>query len=117
MADALVLQDTTYAGEAASEFIVLSVINSDTIQSGVAYVKDGIKKEFTIPRLDVEDIIQDRVDTPTSDNSAGTLTVSARTLNPGDFMVYLEFNPRQFEDHWFAAQMNPELLDAALPKT
>lgn len=110
------ISDTTYAGEAASSFIVKAITGNETVQGGHVYVKDGIKKKFTIPRwdLDYESIIQDRQATPVT---AGSQTVDGKTLTPADYMIYIEFNPRDFEDHWFATQLNPTLLDRRLPQT
>ncbi|QTE37478.1 hypothetical protein J3L18_31010 [Mucilaginibacter gossypii] len=114
MPDGFVINDTTYAGEAASQFIVKSITGADTVNGGNVYVKDGIKKKFTIPRWDAnyEDLIQDRAATPTS---KGKMTVTGQTLLPEDYMIYLEFNPRDFEDHWYATQLNDTLIDRALP--
>lgn len=109
------ISDTTYAGEAASGFIVKAITGADTISGGHVYVKDNIKKKFTIPRYDLTNIIQDRVPTPTT--SSGTQTVDAKTLQPEDYMIYFEFNPRDFEDHWEAVRLNPELIDRRLPVT
>jgi len=114
MANALVISDTTYAGEAASNFIVKAMTGNEIVQGGHAYVKDGIKKKYTIPRLAVENLIQDRLPTPVS---AGALKVDGRLLEPEDYMIYVEFNPRDFEDHWFAAQLNKNLIDTRLPVT
>lgn len=111
----LQISDVSYAGEAASAFIVKSVVGNEIIQGGHAYVKDGIKKEFTIPRFTVENVIQDRQATPTSPQ--GTSKVDGRKLVPADYMLYDEFNPRDFEDHWFATQLNPTLIDRRLPVT
>lgn len=112
--DGFVINDTTYAGEAASQFIVKALTGADTINSGSVYVKDGIKKKFTIPRWDAnyEDFIQDRAATPVS---KGSFVVDGKDLTPQDYMIYTEFNPRDFEDHWFATQLNDTLIDRALP--
>jgi hypothetical protein len=109
------ISDVSYAGEAASAFIVKSVVGNEIVNGGHIFVKDGIKKEFTIPRFNVEDVIQDRQDTPTKPK--GTATVDGQKLIPADYMLYDEFNPRNFEDHWFAAQLNPTLIDRRLPVT
>lgn len=109
---ALTLTDTTYAGEAASGFIVKAITGAQTISGGHVYIKDGIRKKFTIPRMTVSGIIQDRAATPTT---GGTITVTGQTLEPADFMVYNEFNPRDFEDHWIAQQLSPDLIDRRLP--
>jgi hypothetical protein len=110
------ITDVAYAGEAASPFIVKAITGNETIQGGHAYVKDGIKKEFTIPRFDAdyEDFVQDRAVTPVS---KGTMTVDGRVITPADYMIYTEFNPRDYEAHWFATQLNPTLIDRTLPQS
>ena len=112
--DGFTISDATYAGEAAGQFIVRAITGNDTVQGGHVYVKDGIKKKFTIPRWDAdyEDLIQDRMATPIS---KGEQVIDSRTLTPADYMIYMEFNPRDFEDHWYAQQLNPTLIDRTLP--
>lgn len=114
--DGFVISDTTYAGEAASTFIVKAITSNETVQGGHVYVKDGIKKKFTIPRWDAdyEDFVQDRAATPVS---KGTMTVDGHVLTPADYMIYTEFNPRDYEAHWFATMLNPTLIDRTLPAT
>ena len=114
MAEALIINDTTYAGEAASYMLTRAVVGADTIQQGAAMVQDGIKKKFTIPRVEVADLIQPRTATPVS---SGSMTVDASTLEPQDLMLYMEFNPRDFEQHWYAIQLQNRLLDETLPPT
>jgi hypothetical protein len=112
--DAIVLNDTTYAGEVASYMITRAVVDADTINKGCIMVEDGIKKQKTIPRLEVANIFQKRAATPTSQ---GTVTVDSSVLVPQDLMMYFEFNPRDFEAHWYAVQLENKLLDATLPPT
>jgi hypothetical protein len=116
MAYDFIISDTTYSGEAASQFIVKAITGNETVQGGHIYVQDGIKKKFTIPRFDAdyEDLIQDRAATPTS---KGDMTVTGKVLEPADYMIYVEFNPRDYEQHWFATQLNPTLIDRSLPAT
>jgi hypothetical protein len=114
MAEALVIQDTTYAGEAASYFITRPVIEMDTVQKGCAHVQDGIKKQYTIPRIEVSGFMQKRKATPTS---KGNINVDGKMLVPKDMMLYLEFNPRDYEQHWQAVNLEPKLLDRELPPT
>jgi len=114
MADSFVITDTTYAGEAAAQFVMPAITGADTIDGGHAYVKDGIKKKFTIPRWnsDYTTLIQSRQATPVS---SGIMTIDGQTLQPADWMIYVEFNPRDFETHWYSQEMAPALLDAQLP--
>lgn len=114
VAFAFAINDTTYAGEAAAAFIMKAITGADTIDSKSVYIRDGIKKKFTIPRWDAdyEDLIQDRSATPTS---KGTMTIDGQALTPQDYMIYSEFNPRDFEAQWMATQLNPTLIDRSLP--
>lgn len=114
MPEALSIQDTSYAGEVASYMAVRAVVGADTIQKGAAMVQDGIKKKFTIPRVEAGNFMQPRAATPTSQ---GNITVDAAVLTPADSMLYVEFNPRDFEQHWYATQLEPRLLDETLPAT
>lgn len=115
MADeGLVIQDTTYAGTFASYFWLPATFGMDTIQKGAVYVKDGIKKKHTIGRMDFSRPLQPRNSTPTS---SGAFTVSGRSLTPNDFMLYTEFNPRDYEQHWLAEELSPTLLARELPVT
>ncbi len=111
---ALNLEEQSYAGDVLKQFISLATTSFDTLEKGCINVMAGIKKKGFIPTVSVKNFIQARKATPTHGGSA---TTSARVLEPKDFMGYLEFNPRDFETTWLAAQMNPKLLDAELPKT
>lgn len=114
MPEALVINDETYAGTVASYMLTRAVIGADTIEKGCIYVEDGIKKKRTIPRIEVSNFMQRRAATPTS---KGTVTVDGRVLEPRDLMLYYEFNPRDYEQHWYAEQLKPKLLDRDLPQT
>ena len=111
---ALTISDTSYAGTFASYFWLPATFGMDTIQKGGVYVQDGIKKAHTIGRVDFANPLQQRSATPTT---SGTFTVDGRVLNPQDLMVYTEFNPRDYEQHWLAEQLSPTLLARELPKT
>lgn len=111
---ALVISDTSYAGTFASYFWLPATFGMDTVQKGAVYVQDGIKKQHTIGRIDFSNPLQSRAATPTS---SGTFTVDGRTINPKDFSIYTEFNPRDYEQHWLAEQLSPTLLARELPVT
>lgn len=115
MPEALVILDQSYAGEAASFFITRPVIQMDTTQKGCIHVQDGIKKEYTIPRIEVSNFIQRRAATPV--NTGANITVDGRVLIPRDLMLYIPFNPRDYEAHWQAVQLAPKLMDRELPPT
>ncbi len=114
MPEALVINDVTYAGDFAGHFITRAVTGADTVQKGCAYVTHGKKKKHTIGRLVFKNFRQRRKATPTSQ---GDITIDGKPLEPKDLMLYVEFNPRDFEAHWLAEQLSPALLDRSLPFT
>lgn len=113
MSEALQIQDTTYSGTHTSQFITLATLQLDTVEQNCVYVEE-IKKKTTIMRLDVANIIQRRAATPTSQ---GTVTVDGKPIEPRDLMVYFEFNPRDYEQHWLAENLSKTLLTRQLPVT
>jgi hypothetical protein len=106
--------DTTYAGEAYDAFLIKILIGTETFNKRLVKIHTGIKKKLTIPVLTGHSFIQAAQDPPVF---GGTLDVAGRTLEPKEVMGYLKANPAKFEDHWSAVQMNPALLDRALPVT
>ena len=114
MAEALNIQDTSWSGPAASYMITRAVVGADTIQKGAIYVEDNIRKKKTIPRVEVADFMQKRAATPVS---KGSVTVDGAVLTPQDVMLYYEFNPRDYEAHFYAEQLQPKLLGRELPVT
>lgn len=114
MAEALSILDVSYSGEASSFMLTPAVIDIDTVKKGAINIIEGIKKEHRIPTLDVQNVMQARQAQPVS---SGQIIVNAVLLQPQDYMVYLEFNPRDFEQHWFAEQLQDSLIDEQLPVT
>ena len=45
------------------------------------------------------------------------MTVDGRVIVPRDLMLYIEFNPRDYEAHWQAVNLDPKLLNRELPPT
>jgi hypothetical protein len=99
---------TTYAGEALEAFIVKASTGNDTVDKGSIRVQSGIQHKYILPRVQVGNIIQDRVATPNT--AVGEFTITERELNPQDFMVYTEFNPRDLESFWRFAQPEGNLV-------
>lgn len=106
----------TYAGEVLEDLLVYTAQGNDTYREGLIHIKPGVQKKFTLPHVSLGKIIQDNVPTPTSDHGKegadgmNQYTFSERYLEPQDFMVYLEFNPRDFEEYWRPFQPTGELI-------
>lgn len=114
MAEALSILDTSWSGPAASYMYTRAVVGADTIDKGAIYVIDGIRKSKTIPRIEVSNFIQKRAATPITQ---GTVTVDGAVLTPRDMMLYYEFNPRDYEQHFYAEMLSDKLIDRPLPLT
>lgn len=114
MPEALSVQETVYAGEAANFFLLRAVVEMDTFNKGCIAIQDGIKKQHTIDRMEVSNFIQDAAATPTS---AGSILVDYVQLVPQRFDLYMEFNPHDFEVSFFAPELQKLLLDRGLPPT
>ena len=108
---AVTINDTTYSGKAASPWLVKATTDFATVNKGLIYVADTVRKKLTIPRFAMDSLIQDRAATPAS---AGTGTVDGQVITPQDFMVYWEFNPRDFETHWEAEVLSDLLIGRRL---
>lgn len=114
----------TYAGEVLEDLLVYTAKGNDTFRAGLIHIKPGIQKKFVLPHVSLGKIIQDNVPTPraqansdytvqgASNDSTGfnQYTHSERYLEPHDFMVYLEFNPRDYEQYWRPFQPEGKLI-------
>lgn len=106
----------TYSGEVLEDLLVYTAQGNDTFKEGLIHIKAGIQKRYVLPGIKLGNIIQDNVPTPTSAHGAATedgfnqYTIYERYLDPNDLMVYLEFNPRDFEDYWRPFQPEGALI-------
>lgn len=118
----------TYAGEVLEDLLVYTAKGNETYEAGLVHVKPGIQKRYVLPHIQLGSIIQDNNPTPTSaegkenaETGFNQYKLSERYLDPQDFMIYLEFNPRDFEEYWRFAQPEGPLvfreLDPAVQKT
>lgn len=116
MAGTINYAGNTYAGEVLEDLLVYTAQGNDTYREGLVHIKPGVQKKFTLPHVSLGKIIQDNKPTPTSTEGGvgadglNQYTHSERYLEPQDFMVYLEFNPRDFEEYWKPFQPEGELI-------
>lgn len=105
-----------YNGEVLEDLLMYTAQGNDTFRHGLIHIKAGIQHKYTLPSVKLGDIIQDNAPTPTSthggkgDNGENEYTFTERYLEPQDFMVYLEFNPRDFEKYYKAFQPDGNLV-------
>lgn len=111
----LSITDTSYAGTVEAGFMITkATFGLESVKKGCVYVKDGIKKAHNIPNLDITNVLQTRASIPTSN---GTFSIDKVVITPQDAMGYVEFNPRDFESHFYAEELSPTLLARELPVT
>lgn len=105
-----------YNGEVLEDFLVYTAQGNETYEEGLIHIVPGIQKKKTLPHIQLGAIIQDNKPTPTSTqggpglNGENTYNISERYLEPQDFMVYIEFNPRDFEEYWKPFQPEGKLV-------
>lgn len=94
---------TNYTGEVLEDLLTYTAQENETYKNGLIHIKSGIQKKYTLPGISLGSIIQDHKATPASPSgnnvstdSSGQYTFAERYLEPEDFMIYIEFNPRNF---------------------
>jgi len=103
--------DTSFSGTYAPYLIKRAMYGMDTLKKGICYVESGIKKLHTIDRLDLENPLSPRQETPTDDGQ-NPFVIDGRTLIPQDVQAYRVINPRDFE----VSQLGLQLADAILAR-
>lgn len=99
---------TNYTGEVLEDLLTYISEENETYQNGLIHIKPGIQKKYTLPQIGLKGIIQDHKATP--DSSKGDYQFAERYLEPNDFMVYIEFNPRDFEKYYKPFQPTGNLV-------
>ena len=116
MADTITYLQNGYNGEVLEDLLTYTAQGNDTFRDGLIHIKSGIQHKYTLPAIKLGDIIQDNVPTPQSSHGAkgangeNEYQFTERYLEPSDFMVYLEFNPRDYEKYWKFAQPDGNLV-------
>ena len=106
---------TAYTGEVLDQILVKVATGNQLFEKGLIHMETNIGDKFYIPRLQLTDLLQKRVEMPTSENSNGKFDIDERILKPEDIMVYTEFNPRSFEKFWRKWQPVGNLVFRTLP--
>ena len=116
MADTVTFLQNGYGGEVLNDLLTYTAQGNDTFKQGLIHIKSGIQHKYTLPSIKLGEVIQDNTPTPTSAQGAkgadgeNEYQFTERHLIPMDFMVYLEFNPRDYEKYWKFAQPDGNLV-------
>ena len=110
MADTLNFLQNGYNGEVLEDLLTYTVQGNDTVREGLIHIKTGIQHRYTLPAVKLGNVLQDKVPTPQSthgpkgEDGSNEYQFTDRNLEPSDFMIYLEFNTRDYEKSWKLAQ-------------
>jgi len=93
---------TTYAGQAAGEYISAALLSASTIENGGITVRPNVLQKEVIQRIDVDAIVKDATCdfTPTS-----TVDLTERILTVEEAQVNLQMCKKDFVSTWEVAQM------------
>ena len=93
---------TTYAGEAAGQFISPALLSGSTIANGGVTVKPNVKFKEVIKKLSTDAIVKDA----TCDfDATSTITMTERVLQPEFQQVNLQLCKKDFISDWEAISM------------
>ena len=116
MADTVNFLQNGYSGEVLEDLLTYTVQGNDTVREGLIHIKTGIQHRYTLPAIKLGNVIQDNVPTPQpihgakGDEGFNEYQLTERYLEPSDFMIYVEFNPRDYEKYWKFAQPEGNLV-------
>ena len=99
---------TTYAGEAAADYIAAALLSAKTLDQGLITIKPNVKFKEVIQKLDVAGIVQDAsCDFVTS----GSVAITERILEPKELQVNLSLCKQEFVDSWEALSLGYSAFD------
>tara|TARA_B110000285_G_scaffold203670_1_gene239956 strand:+ start:1456 stop:2394 length:939 start_codon:yes stop_codon:yes gene_type:complete len=103
---------TSYAGEAAGEYISAALLSGSTIDNGGITVKPNVKFKEVIKTISTNDIVKDS----TCDfDPTSTVTLAERIIQPEFQQVNLQLCKKDFHSDWEAASMGFSAFDNLPP--
>ena len=99
---------STYAGEAAADYIAAALLSAKTLDQGLVEIHPNVKFKSVIQKLDVASIVQDASCDFTTD---GTVAISEVLLVPKELQVNLELCKSNFVDSWEALSLGYSAFD------
>ena len=105
--------NTTYAGEAAAQYIAAALLSAKTLDNKYVTIMPNVKYKEVIQKLAVDGIVQDAsCDFVTS----GSVTISERVITPKELQVNLQLCKQNFVASWEALQLGFSAFDE-IPKS
>ena len=105
--------NTTYAGEAAAQYIAAALLSAKTLDNKYVTIMPNVKYKEVIQKLAVDGIVQDAsCDFVTS----GSVTISERVITPKELQVNLQLCKQNFVASWEALSLGFSAFDE-IPKS
>jgi len=102
------ISNSTYAGEAAADYIAAALLSARTLDNQLVTIKPNVKFKEVIQKVDVASIV---ADASCNFVSGGTVTISERILEPKELQVNLELCKSEFISSWNALQLGYSAFD------
>ena len=106
--------DGTWSGLYANYIIMKALYSMDTLEKGIVAVDTGIKKIFTIDRIDLVNPLSPSQAVPTAQPGSGW-TIDSRTMTPANFQSFQVANPRDLETTVWSKYLADPILEEILP--
>ena len=91
---------TTFPGEFLDKILTKATIGNELVESNLIHVEMNVLKKLYFGKLLATDMLQHRVEMPTSETAKGNFNYTENYLEPKDVMAYTRYNPRTFESIW-----------------
>ncbi len=102
------ISNSTYAGEAAADYIAAALLSARTLDNQLVTIKPNIKYKEVIQKVDVASIV---ADASCNFVSGGTVSISERILEPKELQVNLDLCKSEFVASWNALQLGYSAFD------
>jgi len=96
------IANSTYAGEAAADYIAAALLSARTLDNQLVTIKPNVKFKEVIQKVDVSSLVSDASCDFTATASA---SISERILEPKELQVNLQLCKSEFIDSWNALQL------------
>jgi hypothetical protein len=102
------ITNSTYAGEAAADYIAAALLSARTLDNNLVTIKPNVKFKEVIQKVDVSSLVADASCDFTATASA---SIEERILQPKELQVNLELCKSEFVDSWNALQLGYSAFD------
>ena len=102
------ITNSTYAGEAAADYIAAALLSARTLDNQLVTIKPNVKYKEVIQKVDVSSLVADASCDFTATASA---SIAERILEPKELQVNLQLCKQEFVDSWNALQLGYSAFD------